>query len=132
MYINCKTYYSLRYGTLPTQELVQTAIDNGISSLALTNINATSDIWEFVKLCGEAGIKPITGVEIRNGDKVLYILLAGNNKGLSWIHEFLSSHFIQSKPFPEVSEHPSFFYDSKDGFIIYPLESKPLEELQSN
>jgi DNA-directed DNA polymerase III PolC len=132
MYINCKTYYSLRYGTFSTQELVQTAIDNGISSLTLTNINATSDTWEFVKLCGEVGIKPITGVEIRNGDKLLYILLAANNKGLSWIHEFLSNHLIQSKPFPEVNVQPSFFRDSKDGFIIYPLDTKPLEELRCN
>lgn len=85
MYLNCKTYYSLRYGTMSTEELVQAAVQRGITSLALTNINTTSDTWEFVKLCKEAGIKPITGAEVRNADQLLYILIAANNKGLAWI-----------------------------------------------
>ena len=94
MYLNCKTYYSFRYGTFSTSELINTALDNGVSTLALTNINSTCDLWEFVKLAHKAGIKPIAGVEVRNDDKLLYILLAANNKGLSWIHEFLSDHLV--------------------------------------
>src|SRR3954447_25808489 len=106
MYLNCKTYYSFRYGTFSTAELVRTAAENGVTALALTNINTTCDLWEFVKLCREAGIKPVVGVEIRNEDKLLYILLAANNNGLTRIHEFLSEHIITKKPFPETSERP--------------------------
>ena len=69
MYLNCKTYYSFRYGTMSTEELVTTAVDKGISTLALTNINSTCDVWEFFKLSQEAGIKPIAGVEVRNEDQ---------------------------------------------------------------
>ena len=47
MYLNCKTYYSFRYGTMSTEELVTTAVDKGVSTLALTNINSTCDVWEF-------------------------------------------------------------------------------------
>lgn len=129
MYINCKTYYSLRYGTLSTEELVQAAVQRGITSLALTNINTTSDTWEFVKRCREAGIKPIAGVEVRNGDQLLYILLAANSNGLAWIHRFLSRHLIANQPFPEVSEAPGFFDAREDGFVIYPLGAKPLAQL---
>lgn len=100
MYLNCKTYYSFRYGTIATEDLVKMAVDKGIASLALTNINSTCDIWEFVKLSLEAGIKPIAGVEIRNEDEFLYILIAINNRGLAWIHEFVSDHLIEKKPFP--------------------------------
>ncbi len=113
MYLNCKTYYSFRYGTIPTAELVSTALDKGISSMALTNINSTCDVWEFVKLTQEAGIKPIAGTEVRNGDELLYILIASNNKGLAWIHNFLSEHLMTKKSFMEVAKEPTFFEDKK-------------------
>jgi DNA polymerase-3 subunit alpha len=129
VYLNCKTYYSFRYGTFSTAELVAIALDKGISALALTNINSTCDVWEFVKLAREAGIKPIAGAEIRNEDQLLYILIAANNKGLAWIHRFLSEHLIEKKPFPE---NTTFFDDPADGFIVYPLLAKPLPELLPN
>jgi DNA-directed DNA polymerase III PolC len=131
MYINCKTYYSFRYGTFATEELVNTAVNLGITSLAVTNINSTCDLWQFVKLCKEAGIKPIVGVEVRNEIKLLYILLAANNNGLAWINEFLSEHLIQKKDFPEKPTEP-FFLDLWDGFVIYPLNAKEPERLLPN
>src|SRR6187402_3121880 len=103
MYLNCKTYYSLRYGTFSTEELVKAALENGVTSLALTNINSTCDIWDFVKRCNENGIKPITGVEVRNGDQLLYLLLAANNRGMLWVNEFLSVHLQAKKQFPETA-----------------------------
>lgn len=132
MYLNCKTYYSFRYGTFSTSELINTALDNGVSTLALTNINSTCDLWEFVKLAHKAGIKPIAGVEVRNDDKLLYILLAANNKGLSWIHEFLSDHLVNKKQFPETSPAIGFFENTNDGFVIYPLYAKSFSELNHN
>src|ERR1700730_9478357 len=132
MYLNCKTYYSFRYGTMSTEELVTTAVDRGVSTLALTNINSTCDIWEFFKLSQEAGIKPIAGVEVRNDDQFLYILIAANNKGLAWIHSFLSEYLMEKKPFPEAGASPVFFENTIDGFVIYPLHAKPLSELLPN
>lgn len=131
MYINCKTYFSFRYGTFSTQELVKVAVDNGIGSLALTNINSTCDIWDFVKYCREDGIKPIAGVEIRNEDKLLYILIAANNNGLTWIHEFLSVHLQEKKDFPENS-NLIFFEKEADGFVIYAMDAKPIDKLLTN
>src|SRR4051812_45248258 len=96
MYLNCKTYFSFRYGTFSTRELVKKAVDRGVGALALTNINSTCDVWDFVKHCQEENIKPIAGVEIINDDKLLYILLAANNTGLTWIHAFLSEQ-LQAK-----------------------------------
>jgi len=132
VYINCKTYFSFRYGTFSTKELVKTAVDKGVSSLAITNINSTCDVWDLVKYCQEEGIKPIAGVEVRNGDKMLYILIAANNNGLKWIHEFLSQHLQAKKEFPEDLTELIFFQHPKDGFVIYPMDSKPLDKLQAN
>src|ERR1700710_1002367 len=100
MFLNCKTYYSFKYGTFSTGELVARASDHGLTSLALTNINTTYDLWDFVKLCREQQIKPIAGVEVRNADELLYILLAANNRGLTHIHEFLSAHQLKAQAFP--------------------------------
>jgi DNA polymerase-3 subunit alpha len=132
MYVNCKTYYSFRYGTFSTEELVLTAVDKGVNSLALTNINSTCDLWEFVRLCNQHHIKPIAGVEVRNEDTFLYLLLARNLEGLAFIHKFLSKHLIAKKPFPVVTENPSFFNNPSDGFVIYPLHSKSLQDLSDN
>src|SRR4249920_2565104 len=92
MYLNCKTYYSFRYGSFAPDELVKAVVEAGAGVLALTNINNTCDAWEFVMHCAAAGVKPIVGVEIRNGDELLYLLLAANHRGFAWINEFLSHH----------------------------------------
>ena len=132
MYLNCKTVFSFRYGTLRTEELVQTAADLGISSLALTNINSTAGIWDFVLHCRNSDIKAIAGAEIRNGSRLLYILIAKNNIGLAWINRFISEHLLNKKSFPE----DLLFYGKAkefDGFIIYPLGStKPSSILGVN
>ena len=76
MYLNCKTFYSFCYGTFSTAELVDEAVEQGVSMLSLTNINCTYDHWEFVKLCRKKNIKPVLGLEIHNEEKFEYILLA--------------------------------------------------------
>ncbi|MHA4845386.1 DNA polymerase III subunit alpha [Flavitalea antarctica] len=132
MYLNCKTFFSFRYGTFSTKELVDTATALGITALALTNINSTCNSWEFVKLCREQGMKPILGVEIRNEDELLYILLAANNKGLAWINSFLTEHLMAKKPFPAVSDNPVFFSAADDGYVIYPFGKKSHLSLARN
>jgi len=104
------------------KQLVQAAIEHGVSSLALTNINSTCDLWDFVEECEKHDINPVCGAEIRNDDSLCYILLAANNSGLEWINHFLSSHLMDEKEFP-LHGHQQFFNDKNDGFVIYPLGS---------
>ncbi|NNV57275.1 DNA polymerase III subunit alpha [Limnovirga soli] len=132
MYLNCKTYFSFRYGTFATEELVKAATQIGVTAMALTNINSTCDIWDFVQFCRQQGIKPITGAEIRNDGQLLYILIAAGNKGLYWINELLSTHLQNGKPFPEQAKEQPFFTDPKDGYVIYPLGTKAPEQLFVN
>src|SRR5262245_53913614 len=132
MYLNCKTYFSVRWGTYSTSGLVEEAVEAGASALALTNINSTCDAWDFVLFCQQKNIKPILGAEIRNGDKLLYILIAANNKGFTWINHFLSRHIQQDQPFPAQTQKEPFFLSNEDGFVIYPLDSKPPDQLLPN
>src|SRR5580658_6477935 len=121
MYLNCKTYFSFRYGTFATTELVDCAAEAGIRAFALTNINNTCDAWDFVKLCREKGIKPILGAEIRNGNRVMYILIAANNKGYQWINSFLSAYLLNKEEFPPAPAEKHFFDNLEDGFVLFPL-----------
>jgi DNA-directed DNA polymerase III PolC len=126
MYLNCKTYYSYRYGTFSTAQLVTEGLEMGAASLALTNINSTQDTWEFYSLCLDAGIKPVLGCEVRNGDAFLYLLLAKNIPGLREINSFLSLHLQAEMPFPGI---PSL---SGNVWVIYPLGAKAPNQLNTN
>jgi len=114
MYLG-KTYFSLKYGTFSTAELVNAAAEEGLTTVALTNINTTCDAWDFVQYCGEKDIKPILGVEIRNENKLLYILLAASNHGFREINEFLSHYQLLKKPFPDCSSLAPVFSTKQDG-----------------
>jgi error-prone DNA polymerase len=132
MYINCKTFFSFRYGTFTTEELVLEAAAIGVSAMALTNINSTCDIWDFVKFCLQHQIKPVAGAEIRNEDTLEYILLAANNNGFRWINRFISQHLMLRHPFPSTAAAQHFFENETDGFVVYPIGKKAPEELLLN
>jgi DNA polymerase-3 subunit alpha len=126
----CKTYFSFNYGTWSTKELVAAGVEAGATALALTNINGTCDAWDFVQYCREAGIRPILGAEVRNGNKLLYILLAAGNPGFRGINSFLSEHLLEKKDFPQAPIR--VFERPQDGFIIYPFGNRDPKDLLDN
>lgn len=126
MHLDAKTFYSFCFGTYSTAELVEAAIEHGVSTLALCNINCTYDHWEFVKRCREAGIKPVLGVDIRNANSFCYLLIAKNNEGLAWINGFLSAQLIAKKEFPASPAAPPSV------FVIYPIGTKEVADLSAN
>ncbi len=116
MYLNCHTYYSLRYGTFSTEELCRLAVNFGVDQLALTDINNTSACLEFIKMAPKYDLKPLVGIDFRNGAEQQYVGIAINNKGYRELNDHLSEHLHQQKEFP--SQAPEF----ANAFIIYPLE----------
>lgn len=127
MFLNCKTWFSFHYGTFSTNELVESAAELGVKTLALTNINNTIDCWDFIMKCTENGIKPILGSEIRNENEFLYILLAKNNAGLLAINQFLTNHVQQKNDFPI---RPDFQTD--EVWIIYRYQQNYPDHLLEN
>ncbi|MGA8855197.1 MAG: DNA polymerase III subunit alpha [Christiangramia sp.] len=116
MYLNCHTYYSLRYGTFSVQDLCELARKNGVKQLALTDINNTSACLEFIKVNKETDLKPLVGIDYRNAAEQQYVGIAKNNEGYRQLNEHLSEYIHLQKKFP--SEAPLL----PDCFIIYPLE----------
>ena len=116
MYLNCHSYYSLRYGTFSEIELLQLAKENGIASIALTDINNTSACLNFVQQAKKQGIKPIVGVDFRNGNTQQFVALAKSNTGFENINRYLS-FFVEAKK--AIPDKPTYL---EDVCIIYPFE----------
>lgn len=130
MYLNCHTYFSLRYGTVSPEQLVQQAVRWGVGTLALTDINSTSCAYEFVTRCQAVGIKPILGIDFRDSDhQCLYIGLARNATGFRELNQFISAYALQERPLPRrPPELPNCW-------IIYPRLDQPgvpIEQYRDN
>ncbi len=126
MYLNCHSYYSLHYGTLSIGELLDLAMQNCIGTLALTDINTTMGIPEFVMEAQKKGIKPVTGCEFRNDDELLYFALARNREGLKELNDWQTEHNLQQKKYP--ADAPEF----GNVYVVYPFGRKPVAELKDN
>ncbi|RDY57925.1 DNA polymerase III subunit alpha [Flagellimonas nanhaiensis] len=116
MYLNCHSYYSLRFGTFSEIELLGMAKENGLLQLALTDINNTSACLNFIRKAAECGIKPIVGIDFRNGAQQQFVGIAKNNKGFQELNELLSYHSHNDLKIWD--EAPIF----TDAFVIYPFE----------
>jgi DNA-directed DNA polymerase III PolC len=126
MYLNCHTYYSLRYGTLSPAQLVARAAKWGIQALALTDINNTSCAIEFVQHCKKAGIKPLLGIEFRQQQQLQFIGLAKNAEGWSELNALLTQHNTSGKPI--LRQAPAL----QHAYVIYPRLFKPIRDFQDH
>jgi DNA-directed DNA polymerase III PolC len=114
MYLNVHSQYSLRYGTMSIPKLVEEAVARGITQMALTDINNSTGVMEFMRNCDEQGVKPIGGIEFRKEKKLLYVGIAKNKEGMRELNEFLSHHNLEKLELPEKA--PAF----KNAYIVYP------------
>ena len=119
MYLNCHSHFSFRHGVFSPEALVQAALERGASRLALTDINNTSGIFDFVALCRRAGIQPVAGIEFRNGFQLCYIAVAESAQGFEGLNRFLSGHLKEERPFP--AEAPEILQVQ----WIYPASALP-------
>lgn len=123
MILNAHSFYSLRYGTLSVEDIVQEAIDKQYECIALTDINNTAGVLSFVKQCLDKNIKPIVGAEFRNGNELLFVAIAVNNEGFREINKLLTESNQSGIPYPKTP-------DFKNCYVIYPYHKNtfPLKE----
>lgn len=127
MYLNCHSYYSLRYGTLSPADLVSEAVLQGIDTLALTDINNSTGMVDFVAACRKLGVHSIGGVEFRSKEHILlYTVIAKNNTGYKEINDFLTWHNLNKTPLPPC---PPVF---KNAFTLYPFTNKLPRKLKEH
>lgn len=126
MYLNVRSYYSLCFGTISIENLVEQACRLHIPAMALTDINNTMGIIDFVFECKKYGIKPIAGCEFRNGDELLYVAIARNNEGFREINETLTQHNVSKTPYN--INAPQW----NNVVVIYPFGKRKIAQLADN
>ncbi|MGJ1384490.1 PHP domain-containing protein [Sphingobacterium siyangense] len=119
MYLNCHSFHSLRFGTIPLEELAAQASHYGVKAMALTDVNTVTGIYDFIKACHEAAIHPVVGMEFRDAGKFRYITLARNAQGLSEINRLRTAHNFDGTPLP--LQPPNF----ENVFVVYAMDFFP-------
>ncbi|HSH19883.1 MAG TPA: DNA polymerase III subunit alpha, partial [Draconibacterium sp.] len=126
MLVNCHSWFSLKYGTISPEKLLKELSVKGFTNVALTDINNTSASIDFVRLAEQYNIKPVLGVDFRNGIQQKYIALAKNIEGYKTINEHLTLAQRNNKQFEDVAP------EMKDTIIVYPLKNKKFCSLNDN
>ncbi|MFT4755835.1 MAG: DNA polymerase-3 subunit alpha, partial [Vicingaceae bacterium] len=126
MLINCHSYYSLNYGCLSIRDFLATCQLLGHKTVALTDINNTSECFTFLLLAKEYNIRPVVGIDFRNGVDQQFIGLAKSHEGFHELNEFLSHHKRSKLPIPKRAEF-------KHAFTVYPFtKALHFDELRAN
>src|SRR5436190_9978433 len=119
MFLNAHSWFSFKYGVMSPADLLEQAQAQGVRTLALTDILSTAGIPDFVRDAGRFGVRPVAGIEFRQGPRLLYIGIAKNNNGFQQLNELLSPHLLDGEALPERAPELS------EAFFIYPLNASP-------
>lgn len=126
MLLNVHSFYSLRYGTMSLEDLIEELLSSGHDTAVLTDINNSSGCLDFLRLGVQAGLNILAGMEFRNGDQLCYIGIAKNNEGFRQLNEFMTAANKNSNQLPIVPPLLDQVY------FIYPYGSRQPEDLQQN
>ena len=100
MHFHAHSRFSLRYGILSVDELIDRAQAVGVTRLALTDIGVTSANWDFVRRAQEKGIQPVLGMDLRNGRERCFVALARHPEGYTALCRWVSEHHLSHTPYP--------------------------------
>lgn len=114
MLLNVHSYFSLRYGTLSPESLIQGLLCHGYDTAVLTDINNSSGSLDFLRLGCQYGLNILAGMEYRNGDTPLYIGIARNNDGFRELNEFRTRYNRENRDLPPRA--PEF----SNVYVVYP------------
>ncbi len=126
MLLNLHSYYSLRYGTLSLEKLVEGIRNYGYDTAVLTDINNSSAVLKFIRLCREAGINGLAGMEFRNNHQLLFVGIAKNESGFRELNELMTITNKQKSLLPKVA--PEF----ENVFVVYPFGTREERDLREN
>jgi DNA polymerase III alpha subunit len=70
--LHCHTNFSFLDGASPPEELVERAVELGLTGLAVTDHNGLYGVVRFATAAQEAGLRPIVGIEIELMDAAVH------------------------------------------------------------
>ncbi len=126
MLLNVHSNFSLRYGTLNLDQIIEGMLFCGYETAVLTDINNSSATLDFIKKCRAAGLNGLAGMEYRNGDQLLYIGIAKNARGFQELNELMTKANREDAKLPPAA--PEF----NNVFVIYPYGAIDVKGLRDN
>ncbi len=126
MYLNTHSAYSLRFGIMTPEKLLQEASARGVHSFVLSDINNTSGWFEILADAKKFNIDVKCGIEFKNGNTTLFIGIAKNVHGFAEMNRYLSGFLKLKLPIPPLA--PEF----EHVYIIYPYQSGIIFNLRDN
>ncbi|MBL7706843.1 MAG: DNA polymerase III subunit alpha [Taibaiella sp.] len=133
MMLNLHSYYSLRFGTLSLENLIEGMLANGYDTAVLTDINNSTGSLDFLCLGMKSGLNILAGMEFRNEDQLLYIGIAKNNEGFRQLNEFMTA---ANRERAEAGRDKTIltieapYMDQV--YFVYPYRSKSISALREN
>lgn len=121
MLLNCHTYYSFGYGAMSPEQLLEELKAGGYDCFALTDINNSAASLEILRQTQKQNIRPVAGIDFRNGIRQKYIGIAKNNQGHFELNQHLTEYLHQGKDFPVRAP------DFHNAFVIYPFRNENME-----
>ncbi|GJM62603.1 DNA polymerase III subunit alpha [Persicobacter diffluens] len=116
MLINCHTAFSLRYGTLLPDALVEAVATTGAREFVLTDINNVSAIYDVYRAAQKAGLRMIAGMEFRQGETLHFIAIARDEEGFRAINEHCTRY-------QQAEELPILLHEKV--YLVYPSRRIP-------
>lgn len=115
MLLNAHSWFSLNYGVLSPEQVLQEAHALGVQQVALTDINCTAGWSDFFRLAAQYKVRPLAGIEFRQGPQLLYIGIARTNTGVHHLASLLTDQLLDGADLPTRAP------DMDEAFIIYPF-----------
>src|SRR5512133_3844740 len=88
-HLHVHSNYSFCRGASKIEALVDAALDRGMSSMALTDINGVYGLIWFLQYAAERGLRPVIGAELRT-EQEHATLLARNRDGYETLCRIIS------------------------------------------
>lgn len=126
MLLNVHSYYSLRYGTLSLEQLIEDMMICGYDTAVLTDINNSSATLHFIQMAKDKGLNGLAGMEFRNEDELLYIGIAKNQQGFKALNDLMTRMNREHKPAPAIAP------ELEQVFIVYPYGKVKIDQLKPN
>lgn len=121
-HLHVHSHYSLLRALPKIKDLVKAAKEQGVTSLALTDINNLYGAIEFMKECKSAEIKPIIGLDARVGDTLRILLWAETIEGYRNLLKIVTdSHLAMQDGVPLVTRE--ILKKHSEGLIAHAVEA---------
>jgi len=126
VHLNVHSHYSRGWGIGTIEELCQSAKDQGMDRLALTDTNGLYALVFFIQTASEVGIRPIVGSELTT-DEHRAVLLVRNHEGYANLCRIISDRQCH-QDFDLIKS----LKERREGLIIFSDDSTLLKALKKD